>query len=316
MGLYLLGGTGILVAILGILSIIFGLQRIFSDELSPRLHTFVTEQDTDTHRWKTLLAVQTRELSGSVVSRIILPVFQRIGNIFGRLTPSNALEDLRHKLYIAGNPLGLGPREFYGIRLAFLLLGAGLVFTLLRKTINSQYILFSVLILILCYLFPIAWLRSLVTSRQNQYRRGMPDALDMLSVCVDAGLGFDQAMQRVGEQWKTPMAIEFGRVVTEMEMGVSRQDALRNLADRLDITELSSFVAIIIQSDKLGMSIAETLHAQADQMRVERRYRAQERARTTPIKMLIPLAFLIFPAIMAMLLGPSIPALMDLFKNF
>jgi tight adherence protein C len=316
MELYLLGGAGALVVVLGILSLAFGLQRIFSDELSPRLRTFVTEQDTDTHRWKTLLVVQTRDLSGSLLNRLVLPVFQRFGNFLGRLTPSNALEDLRHKLYIAGNPLGLGPREFYGIRLAFLILGAGLVFVILRRTVTWQYLLFAMLILILCYLFPIVWLRALVSSRQNQYRKGMPDALDMLSVCVDAGLGFDQAMQRVGEQWKTPIAMEFGRVVTEMEMGLSRREALRNLADRLDISELSSFVAVILQSDKLGMSIADTLHAQADQMRVERRYRAQERARTTPIKMLIPLAFLIFPAIMAILIGPALPSLLDLFRNF
>lgn len=316
MELYLLGGAGVLVVVLGILSLAFGLQRIFSDELSPRLRTFVTEQDGDTHRWKTLLVVQTRDLSGSMLNRLILPVFQRFGKFLGRLTPANALEDLRHKLYIAGNPLGLGPREFYGIRLAFLLLGAGLAFAILRRMVTWQYLLFAMLVLILCYLFPIVWLRALVNSRQNQYRRGMPDALDMLSVCVDAGLGFDQAMQRVGEQWKTPIAMEFSRVVTEMEMGLSRREALRNLADRLDISELSSFVAVILQSDKLGMSIADTLHAQADQMRVERRYRAQERARTTPIKMLIPLAFLIFPAIMAILIGPALPSLLDLFKNF
>jgi tight adherence protein C len=316
MQLYLLGGAGILVVILGILGLTYALRSIFSDELSPRLRTFVTEQETDTHRWKTLLVAQTRDLSGSMVSRLVLPVFHGFGNFFGRLTPSNALEDLRHKLYIAGNPLGLGPREFYGIRLAFLLLGAGLAFTIVRRAVTWQYILFAMLILILCYLFPIGWLRALVSSRQNLYRRGMPDALDMLSVCVDAGLGFDQAMQRVGEQWKTPIAMEFGRVVNEMEMGLSRRDAMRNLADRLDISELSSFVAVILQSDKLGMSIADTLHAQADQMRVERRYRAQERARTTPIKMLIPLAFLIFPAIMAILIGPALPSLLDLFRNF
>ena len=104
-------------------------------------------------------------------------------------------------------------------------------------------------------------------ARQEKIRRGLPDALDMLSVCAEAGLGFDQAIQRVSEHWKTPVAVELGRVVQEMEMGVQRQQALRNLADRIDIMELSSFVAVIIQSDQLGMSIAETLHVQAKQMR-------------------------------------------------
>jgi tight adherence protein C len=158
------------------------------------------------------------------------------------------------------------------------------------------------------------WLSLMAKNKQKEIQKDLPGALDMLSVCVDAGLGFDQAMQRVGEQWKTRLAAELGRVVTEMEMGLSRRDALRNLANRLNIQDLSSFVAIIIQSEQLGSSIADTLHVQADQMRVERRFRAQEKARTVPIKMLIPLAFLIFPAIMAVLIGPAIPPLLDLFK--
>ena len=107
-------------------------------------------------------------------------------------------------------------------------------------------------------------------------RKGLPDVLDMLSVCAEAGLGFDQAMQRVSEYWKTPVGLEFGRVIREMEMGLSRKEALRNLAERLDITELSSFVAVIIQSDELGMSIADTLQSQAKQMREDRRFRAQD----------------------------------------
>jgi tight adherence protein C len=138
----------------------------------------------------------------------------------------------------------------------------------------------------------------------------------MLSVCASAGLGFDQSLQRVSEYWKTAIAVELGRVVTEMEMGLSRRQALRNLADRLEVTEISSFVAIILQSEQLGMSISDTLHSQADQMRVERHYRAEEMARKAPIKMLLPLAFLIFPAILAVLLAPSIPPLLSLFNRF
>ena len=156
----------------------------------------------------------------------------------------------------------------------------------------------------------------MVSSRKETLRRGLPDTLDMLSVCADAGLGFDQSLQRVSEYWKTPISMELGRVVGEMEMGLSRREALRNFADRLDISEISSFVAVLLQSDQLGMSIAETLHVQAEQMRIERRFRAQEKANMIPIKMLIPLAFLIFPAILAVLLGPSIPPIMQLFNNF
>jgi tight adherence protein C len=135
----------------------------------------------------------------------------------------------------------------------------------------------------------------------------------MLSVCAEAGLGFDQALQRVGDHWNTPLGAEFSRVVTEMGMGVPRRTALRNLADRLNVHELSSFVAVILQSDQLGMSITDTLHAQAKQMRIERRFRAQEQARKMPLKMLFPLLLLMFPAMFAVILGPMIPVLGELF---
>jgi tight adherence protein C len=123
-------------------------------------------------------------------------------------------------------------------------------------------------------------------------------------------------LQRVSEYWDTPIGREFGRVINEMEMGITRRDALRNLADRIDIREISSFVALIVQTEQLGMSISDTLHAQAEQMRIERRHRAQEQAQKAPIKMLIPMALLIFPALLAVILGPAIPSLVDVFGNF
>ena len=304
------------IVIVGILILVFGLYRLRSGEISPRLQAFVAEQDDDVRRWIGLFSAQTRELSGSMTSRLILPFLKRIGNFFGRFTPTNAIENLRQSLYVAGNPIGIGPGEFLGIRLALVLAGLLLAFLFLRRDFDRTNILIAILIPLACYILPILWLRLLVRSHQNKIRKGLPSALDILSVCVDAGLGFDQALQRVSNQWDTRIAAEFGRVVSEMEMGLSRREALRNLADRLDIIELSSFVAIIIQSEQIGTSIANTLHTQADQMREERRYRAQEKARTIPIKMLFPLAFLIFPAIMAILIGPAIPQLLSLFKGY
>jgi tight adherence protein C len=138
----------------------------------------------------------------------------------------------------------------------------------------------------------------------------------MLSVCVTAGLGFDQALQRVNEHWETPISIEFGRVLKEIEMGLSRRDALRNMVDRLDVPEVSSFVSFVLQTEQLGMSIADTLLTQAEQMRVMRRMRAQEQAQKAPTKMLLPMVFLIFPAILAIILGPVVPTLMEVFGTF
>jgi tight adherence protein C len=239
-----------------------------------------------------------------------------VGRFFGRLTPRGSIDALNRQLAIAGNPLGLHGREFYGVRILFILLGAFLAFMLVQRGQGeSAYLLVAIVTAVMMFYLPILWLRSVVRRKQNKILKALPDALDMLSVCADAGLGFDQSLQRVSESWKSPLATELGRIVAEMNMGQSRAQAMRNMSDRLDIPEISSFVAVILQSDELGMSISDTLHAQANQMRIERRYWAQEQARKIPTKMLFPLVFLILPAMFAVILGPVIPALRDIFSN-
>ncbi len=300
---------------LGLIFIISSLRWLSTDELNRRLQDFVKEATNDTRNRDAVLSVRKRELSGSLVNRILLPSFKSLGRLLGRLTPSSTLQGLNRQLSIAGNPLGLGAREFYGIRMIFLMLGLCVIYLSLRPGFTLTRLMIAVLALYVTVYFPKIWLRGRVRSRQNKIRKGLPDALDMLSVCADAGLGFDQSLQRISEYWNTPVGIEFGRVVKEMEMGLSRQEALRNLANRLDITELSSFVAVIIQSDQLGMSIADTLQAQAKQMREERRFRAQEQARKLPLKMLLPMVTLIMPAMFAIVLGPSIPTISEFFAS-
>jgi tight adherence protein C len=306
---------GPLLTAIGLLFLVLSLRWLSSDELSRRLQEFVKEPMKEPTAWDTALTARKRELSGSFANRILLPGFKTLGRLLGRLTPKSTLKTLSHQLVIAGNPLGLRAREFYGLRLAFLFLGFWLIFLFLRPGLTTQRLLLSMVALYIAGYFPKVWLRGRARARQNKVRKGLPDALDMLSVCAEAGLGFDQSMQRVSEYWKTPVGIEFSRVVKEMEMGLSRQEALRNLAERLDITELSSFVAVIIQSDQLGMSIADTLQAQAKQMREDRRFRAQEQARKIPLKMLFPMMLLILPAMFAIVLGPTIPTLSEFFNN-
>ncbi len=315
MQLVILLVLGAIFLIAGGVFVFISLGWLFRDDLTTRLDSYVTETEVQQSAWSPVVQSRSQELTGSLGSRLVTPLTQGIGSLLGRLTPANSIDGLRRQLVIAGNPMRLGPREFYGLRVLFIFLGIGLAYLLISRGLERTNLLLAILVLAVTYLFPILWLRMLVSSRQNKIRKTLPDALDMLSVCADAGLGFDQALQRVSEFWNTAIAMELGRVVAEMEMGVSRRDALRNLADRFNITELSSFVSVIIQSDQLGMSISDTLHAQADQMRVERRFRAQEVARTLPIKMLIPLAFLIFPAMLAVLLGPAIPPIIDLFAG-
>lgn len=307
---------GIILVLGGSAAIIFSLNTFGTDELAPRLETFVSSQDDKSRRYSGMFAVRTRELSGSLTTRVLIPIFRGIGSFFNQFTPGRSYERLQRKLYIAANPYGMGVREFYGLQIICLTLGLLIGYLVLRRAQGPLWLLLAGLITFFLVFFPNLWLSSMVERRQGNIRRGLPDALDMLSVCAEAGLGFDQSLQRVSEHWRTPIALEFGRVVNEIEMGISRQDALRNLADRFDVTELSSFIAIVLQSDKLGMSIADTLHSQAEQMRVERRFRAQEQARTIPVKMLLPLTFFIFPALLVVLLAPSLPQLIGLFGGF
>ncbi|HSQ17054.1 MAG TPA: type II secretion system F family protein [Anaerolineales bacterium] len=311
----LIVSLGILVAILGAGALWMGYKYLHRDTISQRLESYVADPMTETIQ-RPHVRIQTRRLTGSFSTRTFTPVIKKIGHALGRLTPAGAIGNLSHQLLVAGNPYGLGPREFFGLSVASTVVGFLLAIVVIRRGLDPLNIVLSLLIFVFLAALPTLWLRMRIQQRQNRVRKGLPDALDMISVCATAGLGFDQSLQRVSEHWDTPVGQEFGRVISEMEMGLARRDALRNLADRLDIREISSFVALIIQTEQLGMSISDTLHAQADQMRIERRFRAQEQAQKAPTKMLIPMAFLIFPALLAVILGPAIPALIEVFKNF
>ncbi len=299
----------------GLLFIVLSVGWLRSESLSKRLAQYVETSIDDTRSRTNTIRIQPRVLTGSFTSRTLMPAIRGIGRLFGRIIPAGTIENMSRKLITAGNPLGLGAREFYGISVAITFLGVYLAYLIFRRGPTQLNILLCVVILIIFYEIPKVWLHNLVASRKNKVKRGLPDALDMLSVCATAGLGFDQSLQKVSEYWDSPIGREFGRVINEMEMGLTRRDALRNLSDRLDIREIASFVALILQTEQLGMSISDTLHAQADQMRIERRYKAQEQAQKAPVKMLIPMALLIFPALLAVILGPAIPTLMEVFRT-
>jgi tight adherence protein C len=312
----ILAGVIALVTILsGVLLIVVSLRWVRADEVSHRVKEFVAEGTLQRQITSEDISARRFELVGSFTGRTILPAFQRLGRVFFRLTPARIVSDIDNQLMVANNPLGMGTAEFLGVQILFFVLGVVLSIIIIRRTEELVFTLLALLLLLIMVILPTIWLRSQVRRRQSNILKGLPDAIDMLSVCATAGLGFDQSLQRVSDQWKTPIGMELGRVVSEMEMGLSRSEALRNLSERFDIPALSSFVAILIQSEALGMSIAETLHAQAAQMREERRFRAQEEARKIPTKMLFPLAFLIFPAMIAVILGPAVPRLLTFFGS-
>jgi tight adherence protein C len=172
-------------------------------------------------------------------------------------------------------------------------------------------LLFSGIMGILGFFLPVIWLGRRISSRQDEIVKTLPDALDLLTISVEAGLPFDGAMQRVAEKWDNELSKGFQRLLNEMQVGKSRRDALRDMADRMEVPDVTSFVAALVQADQLGISIAKVLRIQAEQMRIKRRQRAEEKAQQAPIKMLIPMTFLIFPTILIVIMGPALLVLKE-----
>jgi len=161
------------------------------------------------------------------------------------------------------------------------------------------------------FFLPILWLRSKTRARQTEIIKSLPDALDLLTITVEAGMGFDGALQKVAEKWDNELAKGFSKVVQEMRLGIPRREALRNMDRTMGVPDVTTFVAAIIQAETLGVSIAKILRIQSEQMRVRRRQRAEEQANKAPIKMLFPMVFLIFPALFIILLGPAVLIIME-----
>lgn len=248
------------------------------------------------------------ELSQPFRERVLSPMVQRAASFMTRLTPANSLESTRHKLDLAGNPNNWTPAEFFGIRAIATVAAAALTFLLLTIT-NTELparLGMTAVFAVLGFLLPGLWLGGKIRSRKTNVIKALPDALDLLTICVEAGLGFDQAMQKVAEKWDNELSRTFARVLHEIRLGKTRRAALRDAAQRLDVSDVTSFVAAVIQSEQLGVSIAKVLRIQSDQMRVRRRQRAEEKAHQAPVKMLFPMVFLIFPSIWIVLLGPAV----------
>jgi tight adherence protein C len=248
------------------------------------------------------------EMSLPFSERIMLPVLRGIAQFVSRFTPRQSMESVQHQLDLAGNPYNWGPMEYLGFRaVAFVLFAAiaGLLF-FGGSLKGTQKLLVTVVSLAAGLVMPMLWLKTKISRRQQSIIRSLPDALDLLTICVEAGLGFDAAMSKVAEKWEDELSLAFMRIIQEIQLGKLRREALRDMADRMEVPDMSTFVAAIIQADQLGVSIARVLRIQSDQMRLRRRQRAEEQARAATLKILPPVVFLIFPSILVVLLGPAI----------
>ena len=241
--------------------------------------------------------------------RVLIPLIRGLSNLVTRFTPQKQLENTRRLLELAG--MTTDPTQFFILRIgATLALGFGGFVLGFMFAAPDQAVLMTAGGLGLGYFFPVLSVKSKIRKRQDNILKALPDALDLLVICVEAGLGFDAAMGKVYEKWENELALAFGRVLREIQLGKLRRDALRDMADRMDVPDVNSFVAAIIQAEQLGVSMATILRVQSDQMRVKRRQRAQEKAQQAPVKMMIPMVLLIFPSLWIVLLGPAVIQLM------
>ena len=254
------------------------------------------------------VSLEEIELSQPFSDRVMVPLMRRIGEMASRFTPQHAVDNTRKQLELAGNPGRMDASTFMVLHFGSAIVFGGVVFvlTLFSKTFSLPIKMLIVLaFIVLGYFFPDLWIRTKINSRQKGVRKAMPDALDLLTICVEAGLGFDAAMSKVNEKWDNELSMAFGRVIREIQLGKLRRDALRDMSDRLGLAEMTSFVAAVIQSEMLGVSMAKILRIQSDQMRMKRRQRAEEEAHKAPIKMIFPMGLFIFPSLMIVLLTPA-----------
>ncbi|HWQ15916.1 MAG TPA: type II secretion system F family protein [Roseiflexaceae bacterium] len=300
--LMLLIGFGVLV-MFGLLMVVLGLRQSRQpDMIGDRLSQF-------TERTMTL---EELELQQPFQQRVLVPLARAILSKLGQYGPKQSAERLRRSLQQAGNPGNLTPMQFSGIRMGLailLLIVFGLVtFTQMEAT---TAMMFTAIGGGLGYLLPGIWLGQQIKKRKKAIVKALPDALDLLCICVEAGLSFDQAMQRLTEKWDDALAQEFKKVLSDTRLGRARRDALKDMVERCGVDDVQTFIGAVIQAEQLGVSIGRILRIQSDQMRVRRRQRAEEEAQKAPIKMLFPMVFLIFPSLFVVILGPAVPRLMN-----
>ena len=285
--------------------------------LATRRRPDVVEERLGEFGTRDIMTLEAIELAEPFLERVIKPTLRMIANIFARLAPRRNIENIQHNLDLAGNPYSWSPVEFTGLRLVAAVLCAvlGLALAFVSRSPLRNQILVTAIAAAFGYFLPTMWLTMRIRNRKANILKALPDALDLLTISVEAGLGFDAAMAKVTDKWDNELSRAFTRVLVEIQMGTVRRVALRSMANRAEVPELTSFVAAIVQADQLGVSLARVLHIQSEQMRIRRRQRAEELAHTAPVKMMIPLVFLIFPALFVVLLGPSLPALMNAFSG-
>jgi len=308
-----LAPTTVVLALLGVLAIAVVLVLVVIARRRPKGDAGLEARLALYSDRDTPVTLEEIELSGSFAERVVYPALDAVSDLISQFTPAKTREKIRHRLELAGNPGGLTVGNYTVVRIVATGVLAGLVFGLMMiaKPPMSRRILFIALAAVVGYFLPALWLTSRIGRRQDEIVKELPDGMDLLTICVEAGLGFDQAVQHLVDKQDNELSRSFNRYLQEVSLGKIRRDALQSFASRMEVADVTSFIAAIIQADQLGVSMAKILHIQSNQMRIRRRQRAEQKAHQAPIKMLFPLAFLIFPSMFIVLLGPAVLQIID-----
>ncbi len=252
--------------------------------------------------------LEEMELQLPFFDRTVKPLAARISAKVSRSTSTSLTERTEKRLALAGNPGDMRTADWLGIKAISSIVVAGIMFVVLGLIGQNIFggIAFGAVGLGFGYIFPEFWLGGKVKARRKAILLQIPDALDLLTISVRAGLGFDAALGKVVEKMEGPLIDEFRRALAEVRVGKVRREALRDIIPRTEVQPLTNFVGAIIQAEQLGVSISKVLQVQSEQLRIERRQRAEEQAAQAPIKMLFPLVGCIFPSLFVVILGPAI----------
>lgn len=294
----LIGIIGVLV-FLAVISLVLGLARRSPSVMEARIQDFRTR------------AVETVEgeanLGVPFADRVLVPGIEALAKAATSVLPARVLANIEKQLLIAGNPMSLNTYVVFWMTSVSFMVGLVLVaVVVVWGTIGLQQAVAVLVFGVIGWMVPGTWLKGRVKVRQKKVLKALPDGLDLVTTCVEAGLGLDAALARVSQKSTGPLADELSRMLREVAMGKMRREALTEMAERLAVDELSGFVNAIIQAEQLGVGIAKVLRVQSDQMRTRRRQYAEKTAHEAPIKMIFPLVLFIFPAFMLVILGPAV----------
>ena len=286
---------------LGVLMIFIGLAR------TPTTNTAaMVQQRLSVYGGEKPVTLEEMELQRPFSERFLRPAIERLGSIMSRSTPQKARQNLMNRLDLAGRPGNLTPEDFAAVRIvaAAVMAAIGLLLGLLLG--NPVYLIVSLAVgAVLGYYLPVLWLKQKVDARRSEIQKGLPDAMDLLVIAVDAGLGFDAALARVTDKYRNALSDEFAKVLREVSLGRPRLEAMDEMGRSSGVEDLHNFIQAIIQSEQFGTGIGKILRIQADEMRRKRRQRAQEKAAQATLKMMLPMVGCIFPTLWIVLLGPA-----------